>query len=274
MVRSQIKKNIKPKVSVILPVRNSEIFLAGAIRSILKQSLPDFELVIIDDGSKDMSLQIVKRFRDSRIILLTNNTPMGVAGSLNRGIRIAKGDYIARMDADDIAMPDRLHIQFEYLKKHPEIGVVGSWVKLINADGKSGGYKKFPTTDRDIKRLLTFVNPFIHPSVMIRSSLIKQFGEYSKDCEGAEDYELWFRFARETKFANLPIILLQYRLHKDAVSFSETARLNLAYAKVQFRIVNLYSYPGWHIFLALKCILSALLPKKLTQYIYRRFFGY
>ncbi len=274
MVRRQIKKNIKPKVSVILPVRNCENFLADAIRSILKQSLPDFELIIIDDGSKDTSLQIVKRFRDKRIILLTNNTPMGVARSLNRGIRIAKGDYIARMDADDIAMPDRLYIQYEYFKKHPEVGVVGSWVQLINADGKSIGYKNLPATNQDIKRLLPFVNPFIHPSVMIRNCLFKQFGTYSLDCEGAEDYELWFKVARNTQFTNLQQVLLQYRMHRNSVSYSETARINIASAKVQFRIVKLYGYPVWHMLIALKCIFSALFPVRITQLIYKRFFGY
>lgn len=259
MVRSQTKKKIKPKVSVILPVRNGELYLTKAIQSILNQSLSDFELVIIDDSSIDASLRIAKRFRDQRIILLTNNTPIGVAESLNIGIKVAKGAFIARMDADDIARPNRLYVQLKFLENNPQVGVVGSWVEVIDEREKYKQILRTPVNDKDIMRYMIHTNPFIHPSVMLRKSLIDIYGGYDSKIEGAEDYDLWVRLSRFTKLENIPKPLIKYRIHKKSISKSETRRVLLSHAKVQYKKVRQYGFPLWHILFAIKPLISAFL---------------
>lgn len=271
MVRSP---TIKPLVSVVLPVYNGARFLPQAVESVLGQTWKKFELLVVDDASTDATSKILRQVKDARVRIFKSASHKGVAASLNLALKKARGRYIARMDADDVVEKDRLEKQIRFLQTHPAVGVVGSWVKLIDYKGRVKGYKKYPVADQEIKKKLHYLNPLIHPSVMIRKELFDKYGGYDEELDGAEDYDLWCRFVPYTQFANLDHLLLQYRLHSKNVSFVETSRLNIAYTKVQVKKIFSYGYPAWEIVFGLKSLLFALTPRPVKQWIYRNFFNY
>ncbi|MCP4397497.1 MAG: glycosyltransferase [bacterium] len=218
---------IPPKVTVLLPVYNGERYLRRAIESILQQSYSSFEFLIIDDGSTDLSLKIVQSYQDARIRLLENGRNLGLIDSLNRGMGLAKGEYIARMDCDDISLPERLARQVAYLDTHPDIGVLGCGVRVIDACGNPMFLVDFPQENGFIKWSLCFYNPLAHPTVMMRKEVVLSVGGYKFDFLQEdetystihnEDYDLWRRLWRVTSFCNLPDRLLYLRKHADNIS--------------------------------------------------------
>lgn len=210
---------MEPLVSVILPVYNAEEYIENAISSILNQSLHDFELIIINDGSSDSSKQIIQSFDDKRIRYIENEKNLGLITTLIRGIKLCKGKYIARMDADDISMPKRFQMQVKFLEKNTDYGICGTWASIINENNEITGRIKNPTNDSAIRISLLFTNPIIHPSVMFRAEILNQF-LYSSDAVHSEDYDLWCRIAllSNTKMKNLPLKLLKYRWHETNIS--------------------------------------------------------
>ncbi len=201
-----------PIVSVLLPVYNGQPYLEKAVQSILGQTFEDFEFIIINDGSADGSKAVLERFadRDDRIRLVHQEN-QGLVPSLNRGLSMAKGRYIARMDADDISLPERLEHQVQFLDSNPEVGVVGTQHVWIGADGEVTHRPSLPTDPSFIAWRLLFVTCIVHPSVLARRSLLRRLEGYAEWAEYGEDYELWTRAVLESKFANLPQILLKYR---------------------------------------------------------------
>lgn len=205
--------NEKPLISVIMPVFNEEKYLSHAISSILNQSFSDFELIIINDGSTDNSLNIMNSFSDSRIRIIDQNN-QGISSCLNKGISESRGDFIARMDADDISRYDRLKIQYEFFKNHPDYGIVGSAVNVIDTDGKRWGKQTFISSDVGIRWLCLTQSPFVHPSVMIRKEcLVNNHLAYS-ELKYVEDYDLWIKLLVHTKGFVIDQTLLDYRVHK------------------------------------------------------------
>ena len=205
-----------PLISVILPAYNAEKFIKDAIQSILDQTFEDFELIIINDCSTDNTLQIIKKFQDPRIKIIDNKTNLKIVRSLNSGMEIATGKFVARMDADDISLPTRFRKQIEYFNQHPEVDICGSWVRLF--DGADTTFKPYESHD-DIKASLLFVNNIIHPSVMFRkASLVKNNLSYDQSFINAEDYGLWVAAMDKLRFANVQEVLLKYRLHANNVS--------------------------------------------------------
>lgn len=207
--------------SVILPTYNGGIYLKEAVNSILNQDFPDFELLVIDDGSTDNSLQFLSSISDQRIRLVRNVVNKGLIYSLNKGLDICKGEFIARMDADDIAKPFRLSMQLKVFKENPAIGVCGGNVEYI--DEKANLLKMqqnpLPLDSKKIKTLLFFKNPIIHSTVCIRRSILKERSlSYNSDYILAEDYKLWLDLSTFTEFLNLPEIILSYRFHQNNVS--------------------------------------------------------
>lgn len=200
------------KVSVVLPVYNAAKFVSDAVQSILDQTFSDFELILIDDASTDDSYEILKRFHDPRIKLLKNEVNLDLVGTLNRGLAESKGEYIVRMDADDIAMPERIAIQVEYMDKHPQVGVCGSWYEMF--DGATG-IGQNPEGHDEIKARLFFSNVIAHPTVIMRSAMLKDL-KYERYL--AEDYELWQRASFLFELHNLPLVLLKYRISKQSYS--------------------------------------------------------
>jgi glycosyltransferase involved in cell wall biosynthesis len=209
----------EPMISVIMPVFNGERFLREAIDSILAQTFSDFEFIIIDDGSKDRSLAIIQDYaaKDSRIQIVVNDVNIGIAKSLNKGIDIAQGKYIARMDADDISLPERFQKQVEFMEIHPEIGALGGNTQVIDTDGNFKKFINLPSSNPLILWLMCFENPMCHPSTLIRYELLHQVGGY-RDFRASEDYDLWQRMSEITRLANLDQTIVLYRLHGGNLS--------------------------------------------------------
>jgi len=227
-----MKKQIK--ITVLLPVYNAEKYLKEALDSILNQTFRDFELLIINDGSKDNSENIIKSYSDKRIRLINNSKNLGLIKTLNKGIDLAGGKYIARMDADDIMMPDRLNVQYDFLEKNPEVVVAGSYIK------KFGG--KFKVTRRcqcknDIKYWLYIGCPIAHPSVLIRSCELKQH-KYNLNYAHAEDYKLWYDLSKVGKIVVIPKMLLKYRISNEQVSSKYNKEQKLTSAIIRREFVN------------------------------------
>ena len=201
---------MKLKVTVLMPVYNGEKYLKKAIESILNQTFKNFELLIIDDGSMDSSVEIIKSYADPRIKLIHNDKNLNLPESLNKGIDIAQTEYIARMDADDISLPHRLETQVKFMNENPNIDVCGSFVKRL--DKQRQIIWKFPTEDSHIKAGLLFKCCLSHPTIMMRTSSIKKYNlYYSVDYIKCEDYEFWARASEFLNFANIEDPLLLYK---------------------------------------------------------------
>ena len=216
-----IKSRDIPLVSVIMPVFNAEQFVEQAIASILAQSYKKLEFLIIDDGSKDSTVEKIIQFKDSRIRLLTNEKNLGIAASLNKGIVESKGKYIARMDADDISLQDRIEKQCNFMEENPQIGILGTGYYEIDKNGERKQTYIYPEDDIEIKWKLLMGPIFPHPTVMLRKKvLVDHKIYYNVKYPATQDYELWSRLIHYTDGTNLPIPLLEYRHHYK--SFSET----------------------------------------------------
>jgi glycosyltransferase involved in cell wall biosynthesis len=203
-----------------MSVYNDRRFLAEAIDSILRQSLGDFEFVVIDDGSTDGSADYVEALADPRIRFERNGKNLGLTRSLNHGLGLARGRYLARMDADDVAMPDRLRRQADFLSAHPEVGIVGSSRVLIDEAGAVVAQAPAVVDDLRIRWKCLLGNPFAHPAVMLRLDLLDAHGlRYDERYRTTQDYDLWSRLLTVTRGHNLPEPLLRYRL-RDGVSRS------------------------------------------------------
>jgi len=195
-----------------MPVYNGESYLADAIDSILNQTYTNFEFLIIDDGSSDGSAELIKSYDDHRIQLISLPCNKGLVNALNMGLDLARGEYVARMDADDISMPERLERQILFLDANSDIDVCGSWLEAF--DGVETTIWNPPLTDEEIKCSLLFESVIYHPTVMMRKSIFLDGSvRYSRDYPHAEDYELWVRLSRSCRFANIGEVLLKYRLH-------------------------------------------------------------
>lgn len=217
---------IKPKISVLLPVYNGEKYIETAIKSILDQSLSDFELIIINDGSTDNTSTLLQEYAiiDSRIKVITNDCNKGIVHSLNSGLAISCGEYIARQDADDISFDERLEKQMSCMDDHDDVGVLGTWSESIDNDGVTSIISRPPAQSFLIKWSLLFGNCMIHSSVLIRRSILKQLGGYDEKQIFAEDYDLWSRVSFEYRLLNLPEILVKHRLHSNRVSVLNSER--------------------------------------------------
>ncbi|MEN9919664.1 MAG: hypothetical protein RL662_2100 [Bacteroidota bacterium] len=206
-----------PKISVILPIFNAKAYLKKAIDSIIDQTFADWELIIINDGSTDSSEQIVKGYTDERIRYYLNDHNLGLIETLNRGIELSTGEYIARMDADDVSHPDRLTIQSAFLDTNPDIAMCGTYARLVDEVGMDRGRIINLTDNNDLQVNLLFSVPFIHPSVLFRVFVLKLY-MYNRSYKHAEDYKLWCSISDTHKIANIPHFLLQYRWHSTNVS--------------------------------------------------------
>ncbi|WP_300156626.1 glycosyltransferase [Solidesulfovibrio sp.] len=201
-----------PKVSVVLPVYNGALYLRAAVESILSQTFGDFECIIIDDGSRDESYAVAAAIDDPRIRLLRQENT-GLAATLNRGISLARGPYIARQDQDDLSDPCRLERQVAFMDAHPDCVLLGTRAIITVDDAPTGRFHDHPVDTAILRLDLLFNNPFVHSSVMLRRDMVLAAGGYTTDPDRQppEDYELWSRLARRHAVANLPERLVHYR---------------------------------------------------------------
>jgi Glycosyl transferase family 2 len=213
-----------PLVSVVMSVFNGARFLREAIESILLQSFSDFEFIIINDGSIDKTGPVLDEYRrrDPRVRVYHREN-RGLISSLNYGCELAKGKYIARMDADDIALRDRFLWQIDFMETHPGVAVLGTAVEFVDQTGKGLRISCHPSNPREIRRILLEKSFMWHPSVVMRKSAFFAVGGY-RDVPHAEDYDLWLRIADHFQIANLEAVLLKYRLHPEQVSVSKCAK--------------------------------------------------
>lgn len=215
-----------PILSVLMPVFNSELFVADAIKSILNQTFPNFELLILDDASTDKSFEIIKDFenKDPRIKAFQNEKNLGVVESRNKLINLSKGKYIAWIDSDDIAFENRFEEQIKFLEEHPEIGMVGAYPIIIDENSKKTGKWWFETDPQKLKIELFFHSPFLSSSVMIRKSCLPQ-NFYDPKFSVAEDFDLYSKISESCDIANIPEFLVKYRINSKGLSKSNTAKM-------------------------------------------------
>src|SRR5688500_15993037 len=219
----------KPVVSIVLPVYNAAAFLAEAVQSMLAQTFTDFELIAVNDGSTDGSREVLAGFRDDRVRLI-DQPQQGLVETLNLGIREARGEWVARMDADDVSLPARLALQVQYLRRNPEIGLLGGFVSTIDAGGRVlADLVRFPLAHEEIWRSLGR-RPWVlcHPTAVFRREWALEAGLYDPAYRHAEDAEFFARFMTRRRAANLPEVVMKYRLRPDAISceFSGHGRIN------------------------------------------------
>lgn len=216
-----------PLVSVIMGVYNRRHFLAETIDSVLGQTLRNFELIAVDDGSTDGSGEILERYarQDNRVVVLSAPRNAGIAASLNRAIARARGRYLAVMDSDDVTLPHRLEAEFKHLEAHPEIVLLGAHVKLIDYDGAEVDARiHLPEVHLEIDQALLGAGwPIVHPTVMMRSDLVREAGGYNEGFRSNVDHELFLRLAERGSLANLPDVLLSYRIHHRAMTAQRTS---------------------------------------------------
>lgn len=228
-------KQKTPAITVLLSVYNAEKYVGIAIDSILNQTFTDFELIAVDDRSTDKSWEIVQQYakQDSRIIALRNEVNLGGCKTLNVGLKLAKGKYVARLDNDDWSYPDRLEKQFNFLESHPDVGIVGGVMEIMNQSGEVTGKRTYNISDDEIRKKIFRYSPFSHPLVMTRKSVLDKVGYYDPAYAPADDYDLYFRLGSESKFANLPDVLLRYRIVQGSITSKQTKKMELATIKVR-----------------------------------------
>lgn len=229
--------NSKPLVTVLMPVFNAELYIYEAIESILKQTFTDFEFLIINDGSTDKSLSIIESFVDKRIKLINNIENIRLIDTLNKGIELAQGKYIARMDADDISLPERLERQVMFMEKHAEIGLSGTYIRTIGLEKNYDVH--FHIIHEEIKFKLFFDTHFPHPAAIIRTSVFKDNNlKFDKAYLHAEDFALWNAMAEITQLAVIPEILVLKRTHKDQISFKFTDIQHTISSKIRIKLME------------------------------------
>lgn len=262
-----------PKISVIMPVFNQEpSYLRLATESILVQTFSDFEFIIIDDGSRDEITAILSEYshRDERIRLLRNEKNSGIIVSLNRGIDASRGEYIARMDSDDISLENRLERQLRFLEEHPDHVLVGTNAITIDEDGRETGSLVFPEGYRSIIDTILLRNPILHPTWFVKRALFEEAGRYDEDAPRIEDYEFLLRIAPKYKIANLPEKLLRYRFNQSGISFKKNKLQEKQALIIRFKALRRYGYPIWQtIYLFRPLFLYIFVPSSLKKKLIR-----
>jgi len=269
-------KKKKPLVSVIMPVYNAGFFLRQAIESILNQTYPHFELIIIDDASTDHSWPIISQFKKQnpgkiKVIRLKTGLKCGGDAAANLGFQKAKGQLIARMDADDLSLPQRLEKQVNYLQKHPDVFMVGSCAWVIDQTGQIVGQKNVPLTHKEIYQHYSIFHPMIHPSVMIRKSAVKRKNLYKIKYSANNDLLTFFEFLKTKKFVNLPEKLVCYRIHGQNDSLTKIKEKYFNTLKIRILAGRKYGYrpPVKAVVLNLvQLVTVSLLPEKLIFLTY------
>lgn len=232
-----------PKISVVMPAYNAEKHIAEAIESILNQTFTDFELLIIDDASTDKTFEIAKDYadKDSRIKIIRNTENLNIGGSLNKGISEAKAEIIARMDADDISLPDRFQKQYDLLQSDPKIAVVGGDIIVLEEDW-STHIRKYESDSDKMKKLLVRYMPFAHPATMYRKQPVVEAGMYDPKKSPSEDMNLWIRLGAKYKFGSVPSPIFKYRMYSTSSSNKKLRKVELNTIKMRIEAVTKYNY--------------------------------
>ena len=227
-----------------MPVYNGEEYLEETIKSMLKQTLKDFELIIVNDASTDSTLEIAKRYakKDKRVKVHTNKQNMHIGKSLNVGISLAKSPLIARMDVDDESLPVRLEKQYEFVKNHPEVGVVGCSIIIMDEEGREYDRRTYEADSEKLKKNMFKYSPFAHPTTMYRKTAFDEAGGYDPKMSPTEDLDLWFRIGKKWEFANIDEYLFKYRVFRESHSNKKLRDTELKVMKIRWKAIFKYGY--------------------------------
>jgi glycosyltransferase involved in cell wall biosynthesis len=257
-----------PAVSVLMSVRNGAPCVREAVESVLAQTASDLELIVIDDGSVDATATVLAAITDSRL-RVEHQPPAGLTRSLNRALSLARAPLVARLDADDLALPERLERQRAFLDAHPEVGLLGTGAREVDAAGRDVARITPPADDAAIRRALIRRNPFVHSSVLMRRSAVVQAGGYDPRLFVAQDYDLWMRMSRVTRLANLPEPLVVRRLLPGRITVARDSERLQTEARVRWRAVRGGLYPWWCAVFLLRPLLVLLVPRALRGWLRR-----
>lgn len=272
-------KNTQPLISIVMPVRNAEVFLPDCLNSILNQTHTNWELIALDDHSTDNSLQILHSYqkKDKRIKVFTNKKQLGVSQTANKLIKQTKSKWIARMDADDIMLPKRLESQLKTLQKHPSVVVLGSQCTLIDQNGKTVGKKTFPTCPQQIFNMLFWACPVQQPSIMVNAHrLPSNFIWYSNQKTG-EEINFLIRISKYGNIVNSKQTFLKYRLHSNNLSLNQNQK-RVFYSLFKIRLQAIFSCQYKPSFSSLligfsELIIVSLLPQSIIMPLFQLFRG-
>jgi glycosyltransferase involved in cell wall biosynthesis len=210
-----------PKITAFMAAYNASGYIEESICSILNQTFGDFELIIIDDGSTDDTALVVKKFKDSRIRFIQNDGNKGLPFTRNRLLELGKGEYIAILDSDDVAYPDRFQLQLNFFSSHPEVALCGGHGKIINENGIEADKKIIVPTSDSINMQILFGNPFINSSTMFKTQVFRELNGY-RDFALAEDFDLFIRISEKYKVANIDAFLVKYRIHGENITIKRS----------------------------------------------------
>ena len=248
-----------PGVSVLMSVHNGAPWVRDAVTSVFAQTLADLELIVIDDGSTDATPELLASLRDPRLHV-ERRARQGLTLALNRALELGQAPLLARLDADDLALPERLARQRQYLDAHPDVGLLGTGAREVDEAGREVAVVRPPVDDAAIRRVLIRANPFVHSSVMMRRAALDRAGGYDPSFPVAQDYDLWMRLARVTRLANLSEPLVIRRLAPGRVSAVRDDDRLRAEARVRWRAVRSRAYPWWCAVFALRPLAALALP--------------
>lgn len=223
---------MEPLVTVLISVYNGMPYLPSAIESVLRQTFAEFEVLVVEDCSTDDSLLYLQSLNSPRVRLIVNEKNLGMAESLNRGISHARGKYIARLDADDKAMPDRLQFQYQYMESNPNLVICGTWAQIINHDDKPLSIWKQSVDPLEIRWRILFKNPFIHSSVMFKRDVVVNNRITYKNLFGTEDYQFWCDVLEYGEGANIDQVFIQYRRHERSMTEYNAKPMKAAHLQV------------------------------------------
>ena len=230
------QNNLNPLVSVLIPVYNSEKYIGETIDSVLEQTFPDFELLLLDDGSEDKTAEIISGYTDERIKYIL--CPHDFINTLNRGIDLAKGKYIALLDHDDLMMPDRLKMQYKYMEGNLRVAVCGGYMQSF---GMYSRVMRVPLSYRNVLKAMVFDCPVMNPTGFIRKSFLVEHGlRYSQGYSFAADLKLWTDIARVGEIVNLPEILTRYRTYPEQTSRKCQAEMDEAADRIHLDMVEYF----------------------------------
>jgi glycosyltransferase involved in cell wall biosynthesis len=228
---------MKPSLSVVMAVYNAEQYLQKSVKSILGQTFSDFEFIIIDDGSTDRSFEMISSYDDPRIRIIQNSNNLGQTRSLNKGIAISSGEFIARQDADDYSDLDRFRLQVDHLKAHPEVGLLGTSYRIVDKQGNILETVVLPESNDELQDRLLRGNIFCHGSVMIRGDVLKMVGGYNENFPVTQDYELWLRLSEHASLANLKSVLYSLRFDEGSVT-RKRRTVQLSYRRLALELAE------------------------------------
>jgi glycosyltransferase involved in cell wall biosynthesis len=252
-----------------MSVRNGAPWVRDAVRSVLEQTAADLELIVIDDGSIDATPALLAAVHDPRL-RVERAPPRGLTASLNHSLTLARAPLVARLDADDVALPDRLARQRAFLDTRPDVGLLGTGAREVDGSGREVALVTPPAEDAAIRRALIRRNPFVHSSVMMRRRVVEAAGGYDARLPVAQDYDLWMRMSRTTRLANLPEPLVVRRLLPTRVSAARDDERLGAEARVRWNAVRGGLYPWWCAIFVVRPLAARFTPRELRRRIRRR----